>query len=633
MEITLQQLLNAIADGGDLAALLRQYTESGELSAERIAELRTEAQAAFVQIQDSEELSHDDIPRLRSIADTVTALEAEATHLTQQAEATAAEVAELARAAGVSSEDTTTPADGEDGDAEGEDGDAPADDGADGGTEGGGTEGDPDNSDSGLTAQEIIDAPVVDTTQPEPIAASARPRARVNLSQLSSRVPRPRGDQLPAEDGADLPFGGTLVASMEAPGMRGGSTYASWLDVAQAAAKSFNASPSSLLASVADAERSGGRFYQRNGLLEMRKQFPEELIMTGMDGADALKAAVDQSRLPNGSLLAAGGWCSPSEQLYDLCDLPCTLEGILSIPEVLASRGGIKWIRSLDWCDIFNAPGFFHFTEAQMQAEPRPDKPCMEIPCPEEDECRLDVDGLCITADIMMSRTMPELISQFIQGAMCAHAHRINANVISQIVAGSPSIGTITQAGYGATASILYAIEMQIQAYRYRGRRAQEGNAALLELVAPYWIKAVIRADLANRPGYPESALAVTDAMIVNWFASRGVAVRFVYDWQDLTGCPVPPATTVDPITDYPNTVEFILYEAGTWVKPSLDVITLETLYDSALIKQNKYTALFTEEAFCVINRCNDSIRFTVPVCANGNVGDNVAVVCAADVP
>ena len=64
-------------------------------------------------------------------------------------------------------------------------------------------------------------------------------------------------------------------------------------------------------------------------------------------------------------------------------------------------------------------------------------------------------------------------------------------------------------------------------------------------------------------------------------------------------------------------------------VRPLGGPPTLENLYDSALIRQNKYTALFTEQAFCVINRCNGSLRFQVPVCATGNTGAQVAVVCA----
>ncbi|MCA1844558.1 MAG: major capsid protein [Actinobacteria bacterium] len=394
-----------------------------------------------------------------------------------------------------------------------------------------------------------------------------------------------------------------------------------------------SATPSQLQSMVASAGRNGQDLYQRNGIAEFRMDFPEDLIAYGSDDTEVFERAADQARLPGGSLLAAGGWCAPSETMYDLCDLPCSLDGILSLPEVGAPRGGVRWTKGLDFCEIYNSPGFFHYTETEMEANPT--KPCMEIPCVDFDECRLDVDGLCITADIPQARAYPEIVAQFIQGAMCAHAHRVNGRKLNTISAGSTNDGSITQAGYGAVANVLYAIELEIQAYRYRGRRAQEGTPAILELVAPYWIKAVLRSDIANRnaPSGVGNPLMVTDADITAWFASRGVAVRFVYDWQDLIDCTTvvgPPATDPNrPITDYPNTVEFMLYEAGTWIVPTMDVITLESLYDSTLIKQNKYTALFTEQAFCVVNRCNGSRRFQVPICATGNTGAQVAVVCA----
>jgi hypothetical protein len=636
VEITLQQLLDEIAkDGGDLAALLRRYSDDGALSGDQITELVTEAQAAFTAIQTSESLSAADLPQLQTLADTISALNAESAHLTEQAEQTAAQVAELARAAGLVTEDET-PGDGDESDdadgegADGNDGETPAE------GDGEGESGDADNSDSGLTVDEIVNAPVVDTTDtPEPVAASgtSRPRARVNLTTIASRVPRPRPESLSAGAGTgdDLPFRGSLVASADAPGMRGGSPYNSWLDLGRVAANAFGSqSPSQLRSLVAGAERQGTVFSQRSGLAEFRMNFPEDLIANGSDDTEVFARAADQSRLPGGSLLAAGGWCAPSETMYDLCELPCSLDGILSLPEVGAPRGGVRWTKGLDFCEIYNSPGFFHFTEAQMMGDPAPEKPCMEIPCVDFEECRLDVDGLCITGDIPQSRTYPEVIAQFLQGAMCAHAHRVNANKINQIVQGSTNDGTITQTGYGATNAVLYAIELEIQAYRYRGRRAQEGTPALLELVAPYWVKAVIRADIANRnaPSGIGNPQAVSDAEIVQWFATRGVAVRFVYDWQDLTSCNPSEGDPNRPITDYPDTVEFLLYEAGTWIVPTLDVITLENLYDSTLIKQNKYTALFTEQAFCVIQRCNGSRRFTVPICANGNTGGQVEITC-----
>ena len=619
--ITLQNLLDELArEGGNLTEYLATAVAEGRLTVEQADELTNEALDTFNTLRNAETRTADDVAAMTALADATDAIrEARATVVAAQ-EAEEAAIATLAERIAPAT-DTETPAEGEE---------TPADDG-----DAAPAEGDEETPADGGEDVDVVNAPVVDLTQSadEPALVASTPpvrRTRVNVAAIAARSQRPNPAETPGTN--SLPFGGALVASSGAPNTTPGSAYSSWLDLGRAGAAQFGSmKPSQLKSLVASAERSGQRYLQRNGLAEFRMEFPEDLIIED-DQADStaiLARAADQTRLPGGSLLAAGGWCSPSETMYDLCELPCSLDGILSLPEVAAPRGGLRWTKGLDFSAIYNGTGYFHFTETQMMADPRPDKPCMEIPCVDFEECRLDVDGLCITGDIMQSRTYPETVAQFMQGAMCAHAHRVNAFKIAALAAGSANQGSVGMVGLGATANVLYAIELQIQAYRYRGRRAQEGNAAVLELVAPYWLKGVLRADIANRnaPSGIGNPLMVSDADITAWFASRGVAIRFVYDWQDLEGVSVEPDVT--PTVDYPNSVEFLLYEAGTWVIPQLDVITLETIYDSTLIAKNKFTALFTEQAFCVANRCNGSLRFQVPICANGNTGLQVQAVCA----
>ena len=618
--ITLQSLLDLLAEGGNLTEHLATAVTEGRLTIEQADELTNEALDSFNTLHNAETRTASDVAAMTALVEATDAVRAARTSLVEAAEAEAAQIAELAAriAPPAASEAPAEEAEGDDEPGE----DEPAADDVD-----------------------IANAPVVDLTESEPAAeqepalvASTPPvvparRPRVDLGAIARRTTRP--DPSTASNRSELPFGGSLVASAGAPGGRSaGQMFQSWNDLGGALSNAWGSMSGSQLRSlVASAESAGVPFRQQTGLATLRMEFPDDLIIddANMDATAVLARAADVNRVGGRDALIAAGWCSPSETMYDLCELPCSLDGVLSLPEVLASRGGIRYTKGLDWAAIYNGTGYFHFTEAEMSADPRPEKPCMEIPCPTFVECRLDVDGLCITGDIMQNRTYPEVTTQFIQGALCAHAHRVNAFKLAAIAAGSANQGSITQAGYGAVANVLYAIELQIQAYRYRGRRAQEGNPALLELVAPYWIKGVLRADIANRnaPSGIGNPLMVSDADIVQWFATRGVAVRYVYDWQDLETIENDMTGDPTPLTDYPNTVEFLLYEAGTWVVPSLDVITLDTLYDSTLIKQNRYQALFTEQAFCITERCGGSLRFTVPICATGATGATVAVTCA----
>jgi hypothetical protein len=57
-------------------------------------------------------------------------------------------------------------------------------------------------------------------------------------------------------------------------------------------------------------------------------------------------------------------------------------------------------------------------------------------------------------------------------------------------------------------------------------------------------------------------------------------------------------------------------------------VINLDTIYDSAGLVQNQFTALFTEEALLVAKLGHESRQYTVPVCADGTTAAGVDVPC-----
>lgn len=632
--ITLQDLLNLLADGGNLAEHLSTAVSEGRLTIEQADELTNEALDAFNQLQNADTRTAADVTAMTALVETTEAVRTARGEIVAAQEAEAAQIAELATR--INPVDTATPDESGDGSEDGE-------------TDEGEGETDGESASDG-DALDIANAPVVDLTETEsteqepalvagnlPATTPVQRRPRVDLGAIARRTTRP--EPTPQNQGTDRPFGGALVASAGAPrsAPAAGTSYGSWQDLARVGMEAFGSmSEGQLRSLVASADATGMPFRQNTGLATFRLDFPEDLTINdpSADSTDILAHAASVARAGGAALVAANGWCSPSETMYDLCDLPCSLDGILSLPEVNAPRGGLRFTKGLNFASIYNGSGYFHFTEAEMMQDPRPDKPCMEIPCADFEDHRLDVDGLCITGDIMQSRTYPELVAQFMQGAMCAHAHRVNAFKLAAMDLASANQGSITQAGYGAVANVLYAIELQIQAYRYRGRRAQEGTPALLELVAPYWIKGVLRADIANRnaPSGVGNPLMVSDADIVAWFSSRGVAVRYVYDWQDLETIENDLTGDPTPVTDYPDNVEFMLYEAGSWVVPTLDLITLESIYDSTLIKQNKFTALFTEQAFTIVERCFGSMKFTVPICANGNTGAQVAITCTADI-
>lgn len=380
--------------------------------------------------------------------------------------------------------------------------------------------------------------------------------------------------------------------------------------------------------------RDGDR--TRVGIARIKRELPEEFtIKDDSEAVAKVDHACDESRLPGGSLVAAAGWCAPSETLYDLCPIRMTETGLISLPTVVARRGGLRYPGDFDWCSIWGSIGF-HLTEAEVIAGT--EKPCYEVPCPTEfEECRMDVAGLCLRTPILMERGWPERIEQFFRGAMIVHAHKMNARKLRRMEelstkvtfnappAPNPAAAIADPHGPGMTESVMSILELMLQQYRYSERLDQ---AATLEMIAPYWLRSVIKSDLRKKLGI-DNRWNVTDAQVDAYLRAVGVNPQWVYDWQDAM-CDENSAEFGGVIpTKWPDKVKIMLYRAGSFFQLSADVINLDGVYDHASLIQNIYTGLFTEEGFQVCMRCGKSYVIEIPLCPNGLSGGYQLTSCA----
>lgn len=424
------------------------------------------------------------------------------------------------------------------------------------------------------------------TRTPEPVAASATPRRSPTRRAAAAAPPvvvppRPRA---------------TLLAAADVPGYANGQVLDDMDVVTAALISRIKGLPKTNLATAAGGVR------QRYGVALIQKEGYGDLVQDPKGGGDMelLASAGDPSRLPGGSLVAAGGWCAPSETLYDLCQLE-TLEGILSIPEIQITRGGIRWTQGPSFDEIYNACGFFQ-TEADAIAGECKD--CCVVSCPEFDEIRLDLIGLCIKSPILTEHAYPELVRRFAEGALVAHAHKVNKYVIDAIEAASGTPATATDAG--SVSITLSALEYTALGLRYSYRLSQ---TAQVEVVLPFWFKTQVRNDLAISNGHDKNR-RVSDAEVNGWFTDRNLSPQWVYDYDD-------PVVNQCSVT-LPATVKALLYPAGTWVKGSANVINLDAVYDSPNLEANQYTALFTEEGILAVQRCARTCAVVIPVCVSG---------------
>jgi hypothetical protein len=438
------------------------------------------------------------------------------------------------------------------------------------------------------------------------VAAAAKRRRRgpinINLGDLAAGRPEPKEDPVSdAEKDRKI-----ALAAQGAAGFNVGERV-STADMAasiNSRLSGFNAT------SYMHAAERGSRQSERFTIAKIPRVFDEKAVVNSEDPKAAMDFVADERNLPNGSLVASGGWCAPSETLYDLVDISEAAD-LISIPEMQINRGGIRHSLGPDYRAVYNNTGFC-YTEAQDLAGDYNgagggSKPCTVVPCPDFTETRLGYCGVCISAGLLQQRGYPEAIEDYINKTLNAHAHRVSAAVINSMVAQSGTLIQFPSLQAGAVAPLLTAIDLQ--ATHMRAVNRMERNASI-EVVLPTWTDVLVRADLARRLGV--DLLSVPEQRINAWFAERQVNPQYVVDWQDIS------TTAASGFVAAPTGVDFLMYPAGTFIKGSTDSITLENIYDSVLLGRNNYTALFTEDPYLVARRNHDARRVRVPVTPDG---------------
>lgn len=476
-------------------------------------------------------------------------------------------------------------------------------------------------------APETIPAPVIEPTQVTP-AAQVPSVAELAVNTLPTTVPTtsPSGS------------GVTAFVSPGAAGFVGkdaGKAFSGMLEIAEAQVK------------IAEAYGRRGGKGSRHAVAQLVRDRGEDFTVTGVrneDGYSKLQATRRESRLYGGSLAkqwqynidqgasltAAAGWCAPSENRYDLCQLWGAGVGLLDLPTITVRRGGLNYTDEPTFADIYaNAVavggGSNFLTEAQVIADTA--KTCSELPCPTFENRRLDVLALCIRVGLLQAAGYPELVALWNDGLLAANEQEMNRIIIADMVtragAATVVVGPDPDGGDSFTSALLAAVELAAEDTRYR--EGMPWNATI-EIVLPHWVIPQIRADLSRRNGV--DLLSVSDSQIASLFSTRGVRVQFVRGYQDglITGGALAPTlpggdATAPYLTALPSTVNFLSFPAGSVAVARQDVITLTNVYDAASLATNEFTSLFAEEGFAPVYPCGGLRQYTVAGCVGGVTG------------
>jgi hypothetical protein len=399
----------------------------------------------------------------------------------------------------------------------------------------------------------------------------------------------------------------------------------------------------------------GGGRSARHAVAQFKRERDSRLVVDDpKDGPRVLAYARDETRLPGGSLAqaqqqlldqgaasltAAAGWCAPSENDYDLCRQWSAGVGLLDLPTVTVTRGGVNYTDEINFATIYAAAiasGITYLTEAEVIADEP--KTCLELPCPEFEDVRLAVQAACVRVSFLQAVGYPEVVNAWTDGVLAVNEQEMNRRIIAAILARAGAATVVTPPPSGPdsfTSALLAAVELAATDTRAQFMMAPN---ATVEIVHPWWVLPQMRADLSRRMGV--DLLSVDDAMINRMFSVRNVRPQFVRGWQDglITGGALDPAfpggAAATPfMTALPSDVSFLAFPAGSVAVGRQDVVTLTNVYDAASITQNLFTSIFAAVGFAVLFPCQGQRLYPVEDLCTMGVTGAANLSCTAPAP
>lgn len=486
------------------------------------------------------------------------------------------------------------------------------------------------------TASKPAPAPVTETTpEPAPVPAEPEAAAAAEVVAEAEQVTQTAAEQPQAVTAAapEIPSAAGIVPNNEVPTPDADESRAKPFLLASTAPNFADhdgqrVDTAVIAAGIADdsGQFTGLRTDGPTILATMERPQGKEIKSYGEFLAERARVT---SEIPGhgpvsaGRLVAAGGWCAPSERHYGFEPTQAPL-GLLSFPEMHFKRGGIIIPDEPDFSALQTG---FHFTEPQLEATdgngvPTAIKQIVEVPCPPNTiEYRLEAIGWGVKAGILQQRAYPEAVKKFLDEFLVEHQYRISAKSLMKVLALSSAAKVVpNDVVLGATTGILNGLHFRAQNIQLKTRKKT------IEGIAPYWFRNVLKHDLANRDGL--DVLSVTDADVDRWLADRDIYLQYEGRWQSLgAGQPGNYDTSW-----WPGSVDVVLYPAGTFWRVLDNVLKVGAMYDIDMLQKNRELVGFVEDEFQVGKTAADpSHLIRIPLCVNGAVGAREHIDCSTE--
>ncbi len=406
-----------------------------------------------------------------------------------------------------------------------------------------------------------------------------------NADNLSIEVP---ADRRPVAQASVAPV--AITAGADIPGFTAGSPMTDMKDVASAFEKRIHA-----------LRRVNGGDGEQHIVASIATQYPESRTLT--QDAEGNWAKVQAVTGPE-ALVASGGHSTPFEVKYDIFGLGTTARPLRdALPKFQADRGGIRFVTPPVLSSYANAVGIW--TAANDSAE-TPDpaaKLSLTVTAAGENTVATDAVTLQLQFGNLMSRAYPELIARHNELGLIQHAREAEGQILSRLSTLSTAMTSTSVIGVARD----FLAQLGRAAANYRGRHRLEADAPL-RVIAPYWIKDAMVADLTiAAPG--DNTLNAA-AELDGYIASRNINITYHID--DFST-----AASAGALNEFPDTFVWYIFAEGTFLFLDGGTLDLGVIRDSTLVGTNDYK-MFVETFEGVAKVGVESLKVTSTISVNG---------------
>jgi hypothetical protein len=444
-------------------------------------------------------------------------------------------------------------------------------------------------ADSEAAVAEVTeDAEASIQTQTEPTEVQEKMEAPVtaaadNADNLNIEVP---ADRRPVAQASVAPV--AITAGADIPGYTAGSPMNDMHDVASAFEKRIHA-----------LRRVNGGDGEQHIVASVATQYPESRILT--QDAEGNWAKVQAVTGPE-ALVASGGHSAPFEVKYDIFGLGTTARPLRdALPKFQADRGGIRFVTPPVLSSYANAVGIW--TAANDSAETPGTKATLTVSAASELTVATDAVTLQLQFGNLMSRAYPELIARHNELGLIQHAREAEGQILTRLTALSTAVTSTSLIGVARD----FLVTLGRAAANYRGRHRLEADAPL-RVIAPYWIKDAMVADLALQ--MPGDATLNAAAEIDGFIASRNINITYHID--DFTD-----AQSAAALNEFADTFVWYMFAEGTFLFLDGGTLDLGVIRDSTLVGTNDYK-MFVETFEGVAKVGVESLKVTSTIAVNG---------------